>query len=230
MKVIEDSVLLHGKLTEYKFQQIFTDVDVLPFVLQKYKAGEILLHEGTDLHSLLYLVEGKVKATSSVETGRSLLLRFNHPLAIIGDIELVRHVPVQSQITAVTDCLCIALSFDYIYNFEMNNSLFLKNLLSHLSYKLQTSTTASRVNLLASVENRFASYLLSTTTPDNEFGLELQTTNIGEIADLLGTTHRHLNRVIRDLCERGVIEKSRRAIRILDEQVLEEMSQGIRYE
>ncbi|HWI49830.1 MAG TPA: helix-turn-helix domain-containing protein, partial [Rummeliibacillus sp.] len=75
-----------------------------------------------------------------------------------------------------------------------------------------------------------ASYLLSTTTPDNEFGLELQTTNIGEIADLLGTTHRHLNRVIRDLCERGVIEKSRRAIRILNEQVLEEMSQGIRYE
>lgn len=230
MKIIEDSALLHKKLTEHKFHKTFTDVEVIPFVLQKYKAGEILLHEGIDLHSLIYLVEGKVKATSSVETGKSLLLRFNHPLAIIGDIELVRHVPVQSQITAVTDCLCIALSCDYIYNYEMANPLFLQDLLRHLSYKLQTGTTASRVNLLATVENRLASYLLSTTTPDNEFGLELQTANIGEIADLLGTTHRHLNRVIRDLCERNIIEKSSRSIRILNKPMLEEMSQGIRYE
>lgn len=230
MKIIEDRLLLQEKLTEYKFHKIFTNLDAIPFSLQKYKAGEILLHEGIKLHSLFYLVEGKVKATSSVETGKSLLLRFNHPLAIIGDIELVRHVPVQSQITAVTDCLCIVLPCDYIYNFEMNNPLFLQDLLNHVSYKLQTSTTASRVNLLASVENRFASYLLSTTTPDNEFGLELQTTKIGEIADLLGTTHRHLNRVVRDLCERGIIEKKRCSLRILNKQVLEEMSQGIRYE
>ena len=230
MKIIEDSSLLQEKLTAYKLHKIFTNVDEIPFTLQKYRAGEILLYEGIKLNSLIYLVEGKVKATSSVETGKSLLLRFNHPLAIIGDIELVRHVPVQSQITAVTECLCIALPCDYIYSFEMNNPLFLQDLLNHVSYKLQTSTTASRVNILASVENRFASYLLSTTTPDNEFGLELQTTNIGEIADLLGTTHRHLNRVVRVLCERGIIEKSRSSLRILNKQMLEEMSQGIRYE
>ena len=171
-----------------------------------------------------------IKATSSVETGKSLLLRFSRPLAIIGDLELVRHVPVQSQITAVTDCFCISLPFDNIYNFEMNNPLFLQDLLKHLSYKLQTSTTASRVNLLASVEKRFASYLLSITAPNNEFGLELKTTNISEIADLLGTTHRHLNRVIRDLCERKIIKKDRKVIRILNEMQLKELSQGIRYE
>lgn len=112
----------------------------------------------------------------------------------------------------------------------MNNPLFLQDLLKHLSYKLQTSTTASRVNLLASVENRFASYLLSITAPNNEFGLELKTTNISEIADLLGTTHRHLNRVIRDLCERKIIKKDRKVIRILNEMQLKELSQGIRYE
>lgn len=230
MKIIEDTSLLHRKLIEYKFQQIFGDVNARPFSLLSYKEGEIILHEGVELQSLLYLVEGKIKATSSVETGKSLLLRFSRPLAIIGDLELVRHVPVQSQITALTDCFCISLPFDYIYNFEMNNPLFLQDLLKHLSYKLQTSTTASRVNLLASVENRFASYLLSITAPNNEFGLELKTTNISEIADLLGTTHRHLNRVIRDLCERKIIKKDRKVIRILNEMQLKELSQGIRYE
>ncbi len=230
MKIIEDSTLLREKLDEYKLLKIFTNIDAMPFALQKFSAGEIIMDEGEQLHFLLYLVEGRVKATSSVETGKSLLLRFSHPLSIIGDIELVRHVPVQSQITAITNCLCIALPFHYIYNNEMSNPLFLQDLLKALSYKLQTGTAASRVNLLSSVENRFASYLLSTTTPDNEFGLELQTANIGEIADLLGTTHRHLNRVIHHLSEQGIIEKSKKAIRILDEQALEDMSQGIRYE
>ncbi|MGX9132892.1 Crp/Fnr family transcriptional regulator [Rummeliibacillus sp. JY-2-4R] len=230
MKIIEDVSLLFEKLTKYNFEEIFSDIHSTPFVLQKYCAGEIILNEGVELHTLLYLVEGKVKATSSVETGKSLLLRFSHPLSIIGDVELIRHVPVQSQITAITNCLCIALPFDYIYMNEMSNPLFLQDLLKALSYKLQTGTTASRVNLLSSVEDRFASYLLSTTTPDNEFGLELQTANIGEIADLLGTTHRHLNRVIQHLSERGIINKSKKAIRILNEQALEKMSKGIRYE
>ncbi|KGR86173.1 Crp/Fnr family transcriptional regulator [Lysinibacillus odysseyi] len=230
MKIIENPSLLHKKLAEYELTQIFDDNKQRPFTLQAYMEGEIILREGEEMKQLLYLVEGRLKATSSVETGKSLLLRFNHPLALIGDLELVRHIPVQSQITAVTACLFIALPFDYIYKHEMTNPAFLQELLQHLSYKLQTLTTASRVNLLSSVENRLASYLLSISTPGNEFGTELQTGNIGEMADLLGTTHRHLNRILHDLTEKGVIDKSRRNIRIIDYEKLEEMSQGIRYE
>lgn len=230
MKIIKNPSLLQEKLKEYALHQIFEDNKQRPFTLQLYKPGEVVLREGEEMQQLLYLVEGRVKATSSVETGKSLLLRFNHPLALIGDLELIRHMPVQSQITAVTECLFIALPFDYIYKHEMTNPAFLQELLKHLSYKLQTLTTASRVNLLASVENRLASYLLSTSTPGNEFGTELQTGNIGEIADLLGTTHRHLNRVLHSMTEKGILEKTRKHIRIVDYEKLEEMSQGIRYE
>lgn len=230
MQIIRDPSRIRDKLMEYELHKIFEHYEQRPFTLFAYKAGEAILREGEEIQYLLYLVEGRVKATSSVETGKSLLLRFNHPLALIGDLELVRHMPVQSQITAVTECLCIALPFDYIYKYEMTNVAFLQHLLKHLSYKLQTITTASRVNLLASVENRLASYLLSISTPGNAFGTELQTGNTKEMADLLGTTHRHLNRVIRDLTEKGIIEKTRKYIRIHNYEKLEEMSQGIRYE
>ena len=230
MKIIENHPLLREKLTQYGLDRIFSGDKQRPFLLHAYKAGDIILREGREMDHLLYLVEGRIKATSSLETGKSLLLRFNHPLALIGDLELVRHIPVQSQITAVTDCLFIALPYEYIYKYEMANPAFLQDLLKHLGYKLQTLTTASRVNLLSSVENRLASYLLSVSTPGNEFGTELQTGNIGEMANLLGTTHRHLNRVLHALTEEGIIEKTRKHIRILDYERLEEMSQGIRYE
>ncbi|MEN1936552.1 Crp/Fnr family transcriptional regulator [Paenibacillus sp. 102] len=231
MKFIHDLKLLETKLREYHIEEMFNREKQPPFTLQQYGQDEIVLLEGSELESLLFLVEGKVKITSSVETGKSLLLRFVQPFSIIGDIELVRNVSVQSQVKAVNECLLIGLHFDYIKQYEMNNPRFLHTLLEHVSYKLQTCTTASRVNLLASVENKFASYLMSTISsdPDNIFGMELKTSNIKEIADLLGTTYRHLNRVIHSLSEKKIIERDKNSIRILNWSYLERISNGIRY-
>lgn len=231
MRVIQDLKLLEKKIQEYHIEKIFDQEKQLPFTLQQYEQDEIILLEGIEMESILFLVEGKVKITSSVETGKSLLLRFVQPFSIIGDIELIQNVPVQSQVKAVNKCLLIGLHFDYIKKHEMNNPKFLHTLLEHVSYKLQTCTSASRVNLLASVENKFASYLMSTISPesDNIFGRELKTSNIKEIADLLGTTYRHLNRVIHSLSQKKIIERDKNSIRILNWANLEEMSNGIRY-
>ncbi|MEC1353950.1 Crp/Fnr family transcriptional regulator [Bacillus sonorensis] len=230
MKIIQDSQLLETILYKYRFENMFDRIENIPFRLQQYEPGEIILHEGSDMESLLFLVEGKLKVTSSVETGKSLLLRFSYPLSVIGDIELIRGVPVQSQIEAVGECLLVGLSFQYIRRHEIDNPKLLHTLLDHLSYKLQTCTTASRVNLLASVENRFASYLVSTLSNDNNFGAELKTANIEEISNLLGTTHRHLNRVIHSLSQRKIIERNKDSIRILNWTMLKGLSNGIRYE
>ena len=58
----------------------------------------------------------------------------------------------------------------------------------------------------------------------------MQYASISEIADLLVTTHRHLNRVIKQLVEQKIIEKKRRSIHILNKEALEDLSQGARYE
>lgn len=137
---------------------------------------------------------------------------------------------VQSQVEAVQKTLCIGIPFEYIYEYAIHEPKFLMSLLTHVTYKLQTCTTASRVNLLASVENRFASYLMTTIHEENEFGKEIRSNNTQEIADLIGTTSRHLNRVILKLTEQGVIAREKDTIHILDKKMLQELSNGIRYE
>ena len=204
-------------------------VDIAPNGVS-YDPGELVLKEGEQMDALQFLVEGRVKISSSAQTGKVLLLRFCEPFAIIGDIELIQKVVVQSQVEAVQNTLCIAVPFKYIYDHAIHEPKFLMYLLTHVTYKLQTCTTASRVNLLASVENRFASYLLTTIHDENEFGKEIRTTNTQEIADLIGTTSRHLNRVILKLSEQGVIGRERDTIYILDKKALEQLSNGIRYE
>lgn len=232
MKYIQDLELLQHKLREFRIEDMFAKRGNIPFTLQYYAPEEVILFEGSEMQSLLFLVQGKARVTSSIETGKSLLLRFIHPFSIVGDIEFIRNTPVQSQVQAVSECLLIGLPFDYIRQFERDNPKLLHMLLEHVSYKLQTCTTASRVNLLASVESKFASYLLSTISPESrsDFGCELQTSNIKEIANLLGTTYRHLNRVIHSLIQRNIIEKDKHSIRILNWKQLEESSSGIRYE
>lgn len=231
MKQIQNKELLHEKLIEFQFEHMFTQIEQVPFKLLRFEKGEVILLEGMEMDSLLFLVEGKVKITASVGNGKSLLLRFSHPFSIIGDIELIQHVPVQSQVEAINQCVLIGLSFTYIKQHEMDNPKLLQKLLAHVSYKLQTCTTASRVNLLASVENRFASYLLSTKLEDNnQFAVELITANIEEIANLLGTTYRHLNRVIHSFVQKNIIVKDKSAIQIINVLELEKIAQGIHYE
>ncbi len=230
MKNYNNPLYLQKIIQLYHFEEIFPTIRKMPVQLFSYEADEIILAEGQPIDALLYLVEGKIKATASVGNGKSLLLRFNQPLSIVGDIEWIRRIDVQSQITAVTDCIFLAVPFEHLYQHEMKNALFLQDLLQQVTYKLQTNTTASRVNLLASVDQRFASYLLSVKSTENRFGVEMHTENSSEIADLLGTTQRHLNRVIKKLMEQGIIEKQQRKIRILDEAALEQLAQGMRYE
>lgn len=231
MKLIEDPAILTQYIRLHRFQEVF-DVTKTPFKIWDLYEGEVLMHEGEELKELYYVVAGRVKVTTSVQTGKFLLLRFNHPLTILGDLELVRDVPIQSQVTAVIDSVIMTLPIEYIKTNELKNAAFLTQLLQHLSYKLQTSTTSSRVNLLESVESRFASFLLSTVSsePDNNFGQELQTMKIAEIADLLGTSHRHLNRVVKKLTEEKIIIREKNHLLILDEKRLSDMSQGIRFE
>ena len=98
-----------------------------------------------------------------------------------------------------------------------------------LSYKLQTCTTASRINLLASVEERFAGYLITSQHPI-AFGKEILSSNCHEIASLIGTTSRYLNRVIQKLSAAGILKKEKKKIIVLDWNGLDDLSNGLRYE
>ncbi|GAA0380115.1 Crp/Fnr family transcriptional regulator [Paenibacillus motobuensis] len=229
MKTKLDQRGIHDYIQKYHLENIFPQPDRLPLQLRTYERGEIILREGADLDGIYFQVEGRTRVSSSVETGKSLLLRFCHPLSVFGDIELIQKVVIQSQVEAVQHTTFLFINKHTVDTVLMQEHGFLHELLKQLSYKLQTCTTASRVNLLASVEERFASYLL-TTRQLNEFGKEILTPHISEIASLIGTTPRHLNRVIHKLMEMNVLIKEKKQLVISDWAQLEEISGGIRYE
>lgn len=230
MKIIREQATIQNYLKHFNMNQIVSNPEEIIFQLRYYKRGEIILHEGDAFEGLYFQVDGRTKVTSSVETGKALLLRFCHPFAVFGDIELIQKVVIQSQVEAVQDTVFLFLSKHMIETDLMQDPKFLTELLKHLSYKLQTCTTASRINLLASVEARFASYLLTTRQLQNEFGKEIQTDVSYEIASLVGTTPRHLNRIIQKLSNAKILLIEQKKLIVLDWERLDKLSNGLRYE
>lgn len=229
MKVSFENETIHAYISQFDLERAFSDLYSIPIQLRAYEKNEVVLHEGDELDGIYLQVEGRTKVTTSVESGKSLLLRFCHPFSVFGDIEIVQKVVVQSQVEAVADTRFLFIDKQTVEKRLMQDYRFLNELLKHLSFKLQTCTSASKINLLAAVEERLAIYLLTTRLP-NDFGKEIQTQNISEIASVIGTTPRHLNRLIQKMTEYGILSKQRNGFTVLDWDKLNEISGGLRYD
>jgi uncharacterized protein (DUF488 family) len=58
----------------------------------------------------------------------------------------------------------------------------------------------------------------------------LSTTSLTDTANLIGTSYRHLNRVIRQFCSDGLVERSKGFILIKDREALKTLAGGNIYE
>jgi CRP-like cAMP-binding protein len=229
MKRLYDSQQLREYLAAYDLTHLFLHTQLEHLQLREYDSSEIILREGDELDGLYFQVDGVARVSTCVATGKSLLLRYCRPLSVFGDIELINNVPVQSRVEADERSRFIFIDKAFVQRHFMQDSQFLNMLLKHLAYKLQTCTTASRINLLATVEERLAGYLLSTREPI-PFGQEIYSPHISEIASVIGTTTRHLNRVLQNLKDDGIVSKTRNNLIVLDWEQLDRMSNGLRYD
>lgn len=81
------------------------------------------------------------------------------------------------------------------------------------------------------VEVRLASYLLSVSFAESDSHYKNQLSfSIKDAANLIGTSYRHLNRVITQLCAEGLIERNKGSILVKDKDGLRERAGDNIYE
>ncbi len=194
--------------------------------LRVYEDREIICAMGYQLDGLYVLAAGKLKIYTLLPNGKTMLLRFSRPSAMIGDVEWMAKHPVKNNVEAVGECSLLFISRELILEKEAENAAFLWFMIQNLSHKLYTLGNASAVNLLYPVENRFASYLLSLFAAENSLQQteELRTSTLTETAEMLGTSYRHLNRIISRMIQDGVLQRQKGRLIILNEERLREMA------
>ena len=225
MKKIEDPFIIEKYYNELNMQEIFINDVTKHMKLLKFDKYEYLSREEEDLEYLLFFIQGKAKVFKTLPNGRSLLLAFYNSIRVIGDIEIVKNQSATSTIQALSTCYCLAIPMKKARLELTNDRKFLKFTCESLAEKLAAVSMNSSINLLYPLENRLASYINEFLTNDEDSNIYIDfDENLVNIAELLGSSYRHLLRTLNTLSKKGVLEKEDGKYKVINKFLLEELA------
>lgn len=216
-----------------KFVQLYTYTfpnEVLnQLQYRSYQTNEYILKTGEEIDGLYFLIDGKYYVSSLEITGKELLLRYSKKPAILGDIEVLEQCTIQSNCIAAEVCGFIYVPLTTYNRYLKNDIEFTQLLLKELAYKLKTCTISSRVNALSPVSVRLAAYFctIASTKVQSEY---ITSNKLDEVASLIGTTKRHVNRILKQWVEEEAIYRNGDYIQVLNWDKIELYSNGVRFE
>ena len=225
MKKIEDPFIIEKYYNELNMQEIFINDVTKHMKLLKFDKYEYLSREEEDLEYLLFFIQGKAKVFKTLPNGRNLLLAFYNSIRVIGDIEIVKNQSATSTIQALSTCYCLAIPMKKARLELTNDRKFLKFTCESLAEKLAAVSMNSSINLLYPLENRLASYINEFLTNDEDSNIYIDfDENLVNIAELLGSSYRHLLRTLNTLSKKGVLEKEDGKYKVINKVLLEELA------
>ncbi|WP_413303620.1 cyclic nucleotide-binding domain-containing protein [Bacillus sp. 1P10SD] len=221
MKEIKDRAQLQSFIEEYQMESIFNQ-QLLPYLsLYSFEEGELICSQGEPSEYLYVLVKGKVKIYTNSAEGKTLILSFKTPLEVIGDLEYVQGIDFVNTVEAVSSVSMIGIHHRWLKKYAKDHSPFLQFLLEIITKKFHVKSKSMSLTIMYPVEVRLASYLMSVSLDEsvslNKSQIRI---NIKDTANLIGTSYRHLNRVIAQLCEDGLIERNKGLILVKDRERL----------
>lgn len=232
MNLIEDRKQLHDYLQVHQIESVFNEVLLAHLSLYSFDEGEIICEQG-DLQSHLYiLVKGKIKIFMNSSEGHKLIIAFKSPLEIVGDIEFIQNIELINTVEAVTPVYMIGIHYDWLNKYGMNYPPLMQFLLKVITRKFRIKDNSFSFNMMYPVEVRLASYLMSISFDESNanFKGRLSIKNLKDAAGLIGTSYRHLNRVINQLCAEGLIERNKEFINVIDRKSLSILANDNIYE
>lgn len=201
-------------------------------VLCEFEQGEPICTQGEISRYLYILVKGKIKIFNTSAEGRTLVVSFKTPLELIGDIEYFQNIEIINTVEAVSPVVMIRVPYRALKENGSEHAPLLRFLLDIITRKFSLKSQFMSFNLIYPVDVRLASYLLSVSFDENDsaFRGRLGTSGLTDAANLIGTSYRHLNRVLRKFAEEGLIERGRDYILVLDRDGLRERANQNIYE
>lgn len=188
--------------------------------LQKvtFQKNDYICTQGQAITELTYILSGKVKIVRSLFNGKEHILETLNQPQILGDVELMTNQPAGSSVIALEDIQAVQLPLN---NKEelLKDPVFLYQIGRNLAMALHKQSITASTNASYSVKERLATHILN-SEEENIFQLSPSI-----LASRFGTSYRHVQRVIKQFIDQGIIEKEAfKTYRILERQTLEKLA------
>ncbi len=226
MKGLKDREQLYQYLRMHQLESVFPESLLPHLTVYSFDQGELICSQGDPALHLYVLVKGKIKIYTTSAEGRALILSFKTPLEVIGDIEYIRGRDIINTVEAVTPVHMIGVHHTRLKKYGSDHAPLLQFMLDIITQKFYVKSNSLSFNLLHPVEVRLAGYLLAVSfdESDAQFKGQIRTTSLKDVANLIGTSYRHLNRVIAQLCAEGLLERTQSLILIKNKEGLRRLA------
>lgn len=184
--------------------------------LRRYAAGEYLGEAGQPVDSLLILAEGRCRIMSLSDMGRQAILGYMRPPDVSGDIELLNGTPLLHSVCAELPTTAIAIPRQVFFDKMMGHLPFVQMLCRMFAGKLNDTSARHSSEMLYPLKNRLALHLLAEAADKGSTVLHMETT-----AQYLGTSARHLRRVLAEWEGEGLVSRQGSRVMILNRPGLE---------
>ena len=193
----------------------FYNISVYHPYVQTFEASELVCQEGLPLTNLFIVINGTAKVFNNMENGKRLLCCFYTSGSIIGDMEfLSEQKNAVSSVEAITPLTCLVIPVLPNAPLLYQDIALLRLLGKGMAGKFERTTRNYAHNILYPLEVRLCSYI-DTGCSTNVFDEKLT-----EVADVLGTSYRHLIRALNSLIEAGILRKEKKVYYIIDREEL----------
>lgn len=221
MRVTRSGATIQHYIARYNMADFLNENLLDNLQLFHFPAYTNIYIEQQEQHFLYFLVQGNVQCSHYHLNGKLAVIAVSSPFAAIGDLEILSEERVYSNVVATQDTIMLGIAREIVHRYGAHDPRFLRFLLDQVRQKLYRTNTLQASQTLP-VINRLAVYVLTQAANGAHDGVLLPGKE--ELGSLLGTTTRHLNRVLKELVESGAISAGYPLVRILDRTTLQQFT------
>ena len=208
-------------ITRNGLESCFPEPYPVDLELHFYQKGEFLCHMDDPVEYFSLIIQGKASVIPTSESGRIVVLTSLKAIEMLGDIELMNHIPTLHDVCADTDLVILAVTAKLFYQLMEENLPFVQLVCGLLAKKAYQSSKQHSTTMLYPLRCRLGRYLMNEAQAADSNIITIQMLSL---AKELGTSDRHLRRVLQDLIQLHIIDKKQRRITIRDMEYLQQLA------
>lgn len=216
MQRVNDDAAKKRYIERFNLQTVLSAEMIDALELQTFEMGEFIFHQNSVADTFYILVEGKLQVDFLHSNGRQSILSITEPLHLMGDIELFDSFPSVKNVLVLNQSFLLACPAMTIRELGKDDPNFLRFIIHHIVKKID-ATSDQLTQFAMPLKSRLAHYLLSRAQIDGETMI-LESRPL--LAGRLGTSVRHLNRVLKQFHQAQIISLQNKTLQLIDSTAL----------
>jgi len=186
---------------------------------KQFPKNAMVISEGEIGDSLFAIMSGRVKVFIGDEDGREIILKMLGPGDVFGEMSLIDRQPRSASVSTLEPCVFKVLSHSSFEVCLERAPRIAVGVMNALAKRLRDADRKISTLALMDVYGRVAHTLLELAVHSNGKLLVGQKLSQQDIANMVGASREMVNRILKDLSERGYITVESKSITIHNERL-----------